>query len=207
MVVLETQIQPVTRERLAGHDSIDLGRAFLPDAHQFVAQFNSRFTLIANHGLQQFDIVCRHLLRAHACGVIIVHRKKIHVHVIDIQHGLVDPLAQIGMQLLHLENQAIHQRLSAVTRHQEQLIRLGIGEIRIQILDLQSHDFMGQRSGLWRIRKAATAQPRGFEGQPRIHSIQAEYQLGAGQGMCANTQAQLAGRVWGAQRHRRAFLP
>ncbi|MNX97903.1 hypothetical protein D3C86_1302860 [compost metagenome] len=137
----------------------------------------------------------RHLLGTHAHGVVIVHREKIHVHVIDIQRGLVNPLTQIGMQLPHLERQAIHQRLGPGTRRQEKLVRLDIGEFRIQIPDLHAHDFVSQHSTPWRVRKAAAAQSPGFERQPRIHSIQAEQQFGAGQGMRANTQTQLAGRV------------
>ncbi|MNF87191.1 hypothetical protein D3C84_696500 [compost metagenome] len=119
VVVQIPQVQSVTEQHLAGQDSIDLGRALLPDAHQFVAQFGSHFTLVVDHVLQQFGIVRRHLLRTHPRRVIIAHREKIHVHVIDIQHGLVNPVTQIGMQLPHLERQAIQQRQGPGTRRQE----------------------------------------------------------------------------------------
>ncbi|MNY13403.1 hypothetical protein D3C86_1465350 [compost metagenome] len=66
--------------------------------------------------MQQLDIVRRHLPQGHSLCFIIANGQKIDVHVIGIQHGLVDPLTQIGMQLLHLRNQAIHQRLSPGTR-------------------------------------------------------------------------------------------
>ena len=149
--------------------------------------------------LQHFSIVCRHLLRGHAHGTFIANGKKIQIHVIKVRHGLFDPMHQIGMQLSQLQGKALQQRLSPGTGARQQLVDLGVGEVRVNIPDLQAHDFMAQGRPLGRIWKTAAAKSRGFERQFRIHPAQAEHQFGTAQCSLTQTQAQLTCRVGCAQ--------
>ena len=96
--------------------------------------------------------------------------------------ALIDPAAQIGVQLLQLLLQPIHVRLTRPARTLQQLIGLRIGEVRIKVpaaAAASSRCVSAAPCGV--AGKPPPRNPLRFERQPGIHPAQPEHQFGTRQ--------------------------